>query len=84
MQLQDLIDILTDLNIDLDGEDDTMLTGFRLDLEDLKDASPTHEAILNCIEEFENDWLEDISDKKVKAGISEVLVKYKQSGLGGK
>lgn len=74
--VNNLINQITDIAIDLEGEDETAVAGFRFELEDVdpKDANAVH----NLIVDFENDWLNDLPAKQKKE-IKKAFADYYQA-----
>lgn len=77
--LQELIDALTDIGIDLEDEDEEAIAGLRSDLDDV---FPDLNKANHVVGEFEQDWLDGISDKTGKKEIAAAFTKYKAAVKG--
>lgn len=71
--IRKLIETLTDIGIDLEGEDETILAGLRFELEDMDDDDKVNEHL----KEFEQDWLNDIQDTNAKSSIITAIKEYR-------
>lgn len=77
--VQDLINVLTDISIDLEDEDETIVAGLRFELEDFVSAGKDDfNTINNHLVEFENDWLNDIQDANAKSDIQTAFAIYRK------
>lgn len=74
--IQQLSDELTDIGIDLEGEDESIIATLRYDLDE---AFPDVTKANMVIQEFENDWMEDIHDAKTVKEVRASIEKYKKS-----
>lgn len=66
-RLRTLIDELTDIGIDLDGEEETIIAGLRLELEDAIDLPTIEETktmVTEKLTEFEESWADDLPKKE--------------------
>ena len=77
--LQNIIDLLTDLSIDMEGEEECIVAGFRFELEDIKCNNSQKEVIMSAIEEFEKSWLNDIIDLVIRKEIGKAFTIYKNN-----
>ncbi len=66
--VREVIDELTDIEIDLEGQDETIIATTRLELEEAlekKEQSKLHKKVEKAVESFK-DWAMDIDDSKAK------------------
>ncbi len=74
-----LIEILTDIGIDLEGEEETSVASLRMELEE----ADTPDKVMTQLEEYKTDWLNDLSSKPKKE-VQEAIKDYYNSLGGGK
>ena len=73
-----LIEVLTDIGIDLNDEDETIVAGLRFELEDLVASNADFTSVNNHLIEFENDWLGDIQDSNAKSDIETAFSNFRK------
>lgn len=73
-----LIEVLTDIGIDLNDEDETIVAGLRFELEDLVSSNADFTSINQHIMEFESDWLNDIQDAVAKSNIQTAFANFRK------
>lgn len=74
--IRNLIDTLTDIGIDLEGEEETSIAGLRMELEDAENLAD----VSKFIEDYKEDWLEDLSAKPKKEVNAAFATYYKAIG----